>query len=263
MRFLSIFSSADGDAPQRGVPIAGVIAHAGQEGDLAREHVSQDHRRGQHREQHQWPRGGEVGDADVGVCDEQRQHAEDHEDVPLQRHPIGIADKIPRWKHTITNAAIAVGQPPWEKNSANGDQHLDGGADGASRWEKPAGAQVVRELREERALEEARPHHRAVGHHRRDHEREVAGDLGGGGPIQIAMQTSFAARMMSTRRTGTPPRSCRRPRRGRPGRSPCRAGRPAPAAPGRRRSATSAAGPLRCRAPGWGRCRRRTAPRSA
>ena len=34
--------------------------------------------------------------------------------------PIGIADRMPKWKHTITNAAIAVGQPPWEKNSASG-----------------------------------------------------------------------------------------------------------------------------------------------
>ncbi len=34
--------------------------------------------------------------------------------------PIGIADRIPKWKHTITNAAIAVGQPPWEKNSTSG-----------------------------------------------------------------------------------------------------------------------------------------------
>ena len=27
---------------------------------------------------------------------------------------------MPKWKHTITKAAMAVGQPPWEKNSANG-----------------------------------------------------------------------------------------------------------------------------------------------
>ena len=34
--------------------------------------------------------------------------------------PIGIADRMPKWKQSITNAAIAVGQPPWENNSANG-----------------------------------------------------------------------------------------------------------------------------------------------
>ena len=34
--------------------------------------------------------------------------------------PIGIADRMPKWKQTMTNAAIAVGQPPWENNSANG-----------------------------------------------------------------------------------------------------------------------------------------------
>jgi hypothetical protein len=26
--------------------------------------------------------------------------------------PIGIADRMPKWKHSITNAAMAVGQPP-------------------------------------------------------------------------------------------------------------------------------------------------------
>ena len=34
--------------------------------------------------------------------------------------PIGIADRMPKWKHSMTNAAIAVGQPPWEKNSTSG-----------------------------------------------------------------------------------------------------------------------------------------------
>ena len=34
--------------------------------------------------------------------------------------PIGIDDRMPKWKHSMTNAAIAVGQPPWEKNNTNG-----------------------------------------------------------------------------------------------------------------------------------------------
>src|SRR5262245_37207480 len=34
--------------------------------------------------------------------------------------PIGIDDRMPKWKHSITNAAIAVGQPPWEKNNTSG-----------------------------------------------------------------------------------------------------------------------------------------------
>ncbi len=34
--------------------------------------------------------------------------------------PIGIDDKMPKWKHSMTNAAIAVGQPPWLKNSTSG-----------------------------------------------------------------------------------------------------------------------------------------------
>ena len=34
--------------------------------------------------------------------------------------PIGIDDRMPKWKHNITNAAIAVGQPPCEKNSTSG-----------------------------------------------------------------------------------------------------------------------------------------------
>ena len=34
--------------------------------------------------------------------------------------PIGIADRMPKWKQSMTNAAMAVGQPPWENNSASG-----------------------------------------------------------------------------------------------------------------------------------------------
>ena len=34
--------------------------------------------------------------------------------------PIGMADRMPRWKHTITKAAMAVGQPPWLNNSTRG-----------------------------------------------------------------------------------------------------------------------------------------------
>src|SRR6202012_2805893 len=34
--------------------------------------------------------------------------------------PIGIDDRMPKWKHSMTNAAIAVGQPPWLKNSTSG-----------------------------------------------------------------------------------------------------------------------------------------------
>ena len=34
--------------------------------------------------------------------------------------PIGIADRMPKWKHSMTNAAMSVGQPPWEKNNASG-----------------------------------------------------------------------------------------------------------------------------------------------
>ena len=34
--------------------------------------------------------------------------------------PIGMADRMPKWKHSITTAAIAVTQPPWEKNSTSG-----------------------------------------------------------------------------------------------------------------------------------------------
>ena len=34
--------------------------------------------------------------------------------------PIGIDDRMPKWKHSMTNAAIAVGQPPWLKNNTSG-----------------------------------------------------------------------------------------------------------------------------------------------
>ena len=34
--------------------------------------------------------------------------------------PIGMADRIPRWKQIMTTAAMVVGQPPCEKNSTSG-----------------------------------------------------------------------------------------------------------------------------------------------
>src|SRR5882757_6046943 len=34
--------------------------------------------------------------------------------------PIGMELRMPKWKHSITNAAIAVGHPPWEKNNTSG-----------------------------------------------------------------------------------------------------------------------------------------------
>ena len=43
--------------------------------------------------------------------------------------PIGIEDRMPKWKQSMTNAAIAVGQPPWEKNNTSGHQPLDRGAE--------------------------------------------------------------------------------------------------------------------------------------
>src|SRR5271157_2546690 len=70
--------------------------------------------------------------------------------------PIGIDDRMPKWKHSMMNAAIAVRQPA----------------------RRPARTQVIREVFEERPFDEPRPEHRVVAHHRRDDEREVLVKLG-------------------------------------------------------------------------------------
>ena len=128
------------------------------------------------------------------------------------------------------------------RRTAPEDQHLDGGAEVRQHDTGPAGAQVVRNVRRTRL----RPAAASPGCWTSSSRSRT----GSGGfilevaaPSRSPCRPASAARMMSTRRTGTPPLNDRRPRRGRPGRSPCRAGRPPPAPPGRRRSATSAAGP--------------------
>ena len=80
----------------------------------------------------------------------------------------------------MTNAAIAVGQPPWEKNNASGTRHLDRGAEMREPPRHPARPQVVGEVLEELPFDAPRPDNRVVAHHRRDHEREVLVELGRG-----------------------------------------------------------------------------------
>ena len=140
--------------------------------------------------------------------------------------PIGIADRIPKWKHTITNRRdrcrpAAVGEEQRQRH-----QHLDGGADVRKEPRQPSGPQVVGELLEEHPFEPPWPHQRVVGHHRGDHEREVLVEfrrrrahpdhqehqLGGDDHVDAGEQERHAS-------------ATRTPRRGRPGRSPCRAGR--------------------------------------
>ena len=65
--------------------------------------------------------------------------------------PIGIDDRMPKWKHSMTNAAIAVGQPPWEKNNTNGTSPSMAVLKCASHPRQPAGPQVIGEVLEELA----------------------------------------------------------------------------------------------------------------
>ncbi len=66
-------------------------------------------------------RAVQIGQAEVCVGDEQRRAPQKIMNTfHSSGTPIGIADRMPKWKHTMTNAAIAVGQPPWEKNNTSG-----------------------------------------------------------------------------------------------------------------------------------------------
>ncbi len=173
----AILASAEGlDAPQRRVPVARVVRMPGRKGHLALNRfpiatVPADTAK-------KAPAATDSADrpARCRIADEQRQHREHHEDVPLQRHPHRIADRMPKWKHSITNAAIAVTQPPWEKNSTSGTS-----ISMASR-RVPARAtrdrpQVVGEVLEELAFDPAWADHRVVAHHRGDDEGEVLVEL--------------------------------------------------------------------------------------
>lgn len=95
--------------------------------------------------------------------------------------PIGIDDRMPKWKQIMTVAAIAVGQPPWENSSTNGTSSSIAVLRMCDQLRRPAGAQILGEVAEEPALERTGPQHGTVGHHRRHHEREVPGELRGAG----------------------------------------------------------------------------------
>ncbi len=156
------------DAPQRGIPIARVVAHPRQERDLAREQVSDDNRACDDREQHQRQRCAQVGDPDVRVPDEQRQHAEHHEDVPLERHSHRDRRQDPEveahhHERRDRRRPAAVGEEQRQR-----DQHLDRGGEVRHEARQPARSQVVGEALEEHPLDEPRPEDRIVAHHRRD-----------------------------------------------------------------------------------------------
>ncbi len=85
---------------------------------------------------------------------------------------------MPKWKHSITNAAIAVGQPPWEKNSTSGTSPSIAVLKCASHRDSRPGRRSSGKCSKNFRLMHARPEHRVVAHHRRDHEREVLVELG-------------------------------------------------------------------------------------
>ncbi len=167
--------------------------------------------------------------------------------------PIGIADRMPRWKQTITNAAIAVGQPPWEKNSASGISISMAVLMCASRCE-------------------SRPGRRSSGNFSKNARLRTRGRITGlldiivemtngkcrvslevAAPIQIAMQTSLAARMMSTpaNRNAHREAAVHLAAGGQEDHLVAQSGQ-RQQHQDRRRSATSAADPRRCRGPGSG-----------
>ena len=92
--------------------------------------------------------------------------------------PIGIDDRMPKWKHSMTNAAIAVGQPPWEKNSTSGTSPSIAVLKCASHRDSRPGRRSSGKCSKNCRLMQPRPEHRVVAHHRRDHEREVLVELG-------------------------------------------------------------------------------------
>ena len=112
--------------------------------------------------------------------------------------PIGIDVRMPRWKHTITKAAMVVGQPPWEKNSASGTSI----STAVLKWA---------------TQRETRPGRRSSGKRSKNNRLSARGRTTGlldiivemtngkcllslevAAPIQITRHTSLAAMIMST-----------------------------------------------------------------
>ena len=107
------------------------------------------------------------------MCDKQRQHPEDHEDVPLQRHTHRDRRKDPQVEahhdeRRDHRRPATVGEEQRQRH-----QHLDRGADVSKDPRQPTRTQIVREMLEEPAFQPLRSHHWVVGHHRRNHEWEV------------------------------------------------------------------------------------------
>ena len=94
--------------------------------------------------------------------------------------PIGIDDRMPKWKHSITNAAIAVGQPPWEKNSTSGTRPSIAVLKCAMNRDIRPGRRSSGKCSKNFRLMNRGRNNRVVAHHRRDHEREVLVELGRG-----------------------------------------------------------------------------------
>ena len=86
-------------APQGGVPVAGVVAHAGQERDLAREQVSQDHDARQDDEQSAPAAGVQVAKPDAACPTNNASTPKIMKTFHSSGTPIGIADRMPKWKH--------------------------------------------------------------------------------------------------------------------------------------------------------------------
>ena len=180
--------------------------------------------------------------------------------------PIGIADRMPKWKQTMTNAAIAVGQPPWENNSANGTSISIAVLKWASQSRHRARAQIVGELLEELPLQPLRSDQRIVRHHRRDHEREMLVELrrGRAHPDRHAHQLGGDDHVdpVAGEQEGHGEGRVHLAARGQEDHLVAQARAP-PAGRESSRSATSAAPRRWCRAPASARCRRRTARRRA
>ena len=141
-------------------------------------------------------------------------------------------------KQIITNAATAVGQPPWEKNSTSGTSPSIAVLTWASAG--TAGRTQIVGKCSKKARLSAWPHRQAVRHHRGDDEGEVFGEFEVAAPIQITMQTKLrgdedvrAAEEESYRRTARrPPAAARKMTLSQPGGGQQAQDRPRP--PGRK-----------------------------
>ena len=169
------------EQPLAGRPVAGVVAHRRQEGDLVRVEVADDRDEDADHQDHRQQQGVEGGEGGAAVLAEEEEEAEDHEQVPLQGDAEGegggdvdVEQDHRDHRDGADGAAVADEQD-------EGPSELPGGAEVGGERGELGGTDVVGPVPPQHLLHPARAVPGGVADHHRDHVGEVMVQLRGRG----------------------------------------------------------------------------------